>query len=433
MSLNQVLWGVLLGFLIVYCKAEFSEWKQLIQYQDPVRAQELPQPVWGAVQDSLLLDIWRPVQEKIYLQSKQRVQGPIQKLAWHFPLVPETPRHKIDENFQLRRPVRANSVAADCGENVVHVEVKKDLFGTGELLNPLLFSLGGCTATGEDSETEVLIFEYDLQSCNSSLTMTEDELVYTYTLIYAPEPIGGTPVVRTGGVAVGIDCHYARKHNVSSKAILPTWIPFSSTMAAKELLFFSLQLMTDDWHFERPSNQYFLGDLLNIEASVAQFNHVPLHVFIDSCVATVDPDVNTTENYSFIENHGCLIDTKITGSRSQFMPRVQVDKLQLQLEAFRFLNQSGDLVYITCLLKATTASAPADVKHKACSYTSNGWTEANGGEAQVCDCCDMSCNTRNRRNAPNADLWREARVSLGPILIKEETLIDHEDISKDYQ
>ncbi|XP_022521901.2 zona pellucida sperm-binding protein 3 isoform X2 [Astyanax mexicanus] len=397
MSLNQVLWGVLLGFLIVYCKAEFSEWKQLIQYQDPVRAQELPQPVWGAVQDSLLLDIWRPVQEKIYLQSKQRVQGPIQKLAWHFPLVPETPRHKIDENFQLRRPVRANSVAADCGENVVHVEVKKDLFGTGELLNPLLFSLGGCTATGEDSETEVLIFEYDLQSCNSSLTMTEDELVYTYTLIYAPEPIGGTPVVRTGGVAVGIDCHYARKHNVSSKAILPTWIPFSSTMAAKELLFFSLQLMTD------------------------------------SCVATVDPDVNTTENYSFIENHGCLIDTKITGSRSQFMPRVQVDKLQLQLEAFRFLNQSGDLVYITCLLKATTASAPADVKHKACSYTSNGWTEANGGEAQVCDCCDMSCNTRNRRNAPNADLWREARVSLGPILIKEETLIDHEDISKDYQ
>ncbi|XP_072524339.1 zona pellucida sperm-binding protein 3-like [Salminus brasiliensis] len=436
MGLSRVLSGVVFGFVVGLCKAEPSEWKQLTHFQDPVRAQELPQPVWEAVQDSLLVDTWQPVQEKLNLQSKQIMQGLVQKLTWHFPQIPEKPRHKMDENFQLQQPVRASSVAADCGESVVHVEVKKDLFGIGELVNPLSISLGGCIATGEDSDTQVLIFESDLQSCNSALTMTEDELVYTFTLLYAPEPLAGTPIVRTGGVAVDIDCRYSRKHNVSSRDILPTWIPFDSTMAAEELLVFSLQLMTDDWQFERPTNQYFLGDLINIEASVVQFNHIPLRVFMDSCLATTDPDVNTTPNYSFIENYGCLIDAKITGSRSRFMPRVQEDKLQLQLEAFRFFNQSDDLVYITCLLKATTASSQTDVEHKACSFTSNGWTAADEGQVvsddQVCGCCDWSCDFRNRRKAsPNAGLWREGSISLGPILIKEQNLIVSEEVSKD--
>lgn len=32
----------------------------------------------------------------------------------------------------------------------------------------------------------------------------------------------------------------------------------------------------------------------------------------------------------------CLIDAKLTGSRSHFLPRTQDDKLRFELEAFRF-------------------------------------------------------------------------------------------------
>lgn len=121
-----------------------------------------------------------------------------------------------------------------------------------------------------------------------------------------------------------------RLHNVSSNALIPSWVPFAATKVSEEVLVFSLKLMTgkllnvcfrmgskmpltlffrhptDDWMFERPSNQYFLGQFLGVEASVTQYNHVPLRLFVDSCVATAVPDVNSAPRYSFIENHGCV-------------------------------------------------------------------------------------------------------------------------------
>lgn len=60
----------------------------------------------------------------------------------------------------------------------------------------------------------------------------------------------------------------------------------------------------DDWQIERASSQYFLGDLIRMEASVLQYHHVPLRVFVESCVATLVPDINSKPRYSFIENDG---------------------------------------------------------------------------------------------------------------------------------
>ncbi len=90
-----------------------------------------------------------------------------------------------------------------------------------------------------------------------------------------------------------------RFHNVSSNALRPTWVPYASTEVGEEVLLFSLKLMmgwcsffihsalwirlfqncsflADDWSYERPSHLYFLGDIINIEASVTVYNHVPL-------------------------------------------------------------------------------------------------------------------------------------------------------------
>ncbi|KAL7826790.1 hypothetical protein AOLI_G00319990 [Acnodon oligacanthus] len=83
----------------------------------------------------------------------------------------------------------------------------------------------------------------------------------------------------------------------------------------------------------------------------------------------------------------CLVDAKLTGSRSRFLPRVQADKLQFQLEAFVFWQQRSELIYLTCFLKATpvSASAPTDPVPKACSFTANGWVAADGDD-RVCGC-----------------------------------------------
>ncbi|XP_039530955.1 zona pellucida sperm-binding protein 3-like isoform X3 [Pimephales promelas] len=422
--------GLLLLTAIDLC---FGKWSVFQQGQDPVRFQQQQPPVLVSQQavqgpqvsayfkppmpamNSVEADPWNLLQEPGNIQSKQLMQGPVAPLTWRFPIMPEEPQQP-DVPFELRVPVAAESIAAQCGENLVHVEVKKDFFGTGHLVNPSFLTLGGCAVVGEDPEANVLIFEYELQTCGSSLTMTNDELVYTFTLLYTPETLAGTPIVRADAAAVGIECHYSRLQNVSSNVLMPSWVPFAATKVGEEVLVFSLKLMTDDWMFERPSNKYFLGQFLNLEASVKQYNHVPLRIFVGDCVATAVPDVNSSPRYSFIENYGCLVDGKLSGSTSSFMRRVQNDKLQFQLEAFRFLQADSGLVYITCGLKAAMASTPTSPENKACSFN-NGWTSVDDND-QVCMCCDSTCgSSRKGRALPDSGLVSEGKATIGPIVI----------------
>ncbi|ROI68655.1 Zona pellucida sperm-binding protein 3 [Anabarilius grahami] len=314
-------------------------------------------------------------QDPFGLQEKQLLQGPVKPFDWRYPVVPEVQR-ELAVDFQLRQPMTPSSVAVQCSENRVLVE---------------------------DTEARVLIFEYELQDCNSVLMMNEDELVYTFSITYTPEALAGTPITRADAV-VGVQCHYQRLQNVSSNALRPTWVPYASMEVGEEVLLFSLKLMMDDWSHQRPSNSYFLGGVINIEASVKVYNHVPLRVFVDSCVATQGPDVNSLPRYSFIENHGCFVDAKATASSSRFMPWAQEGKIQFQLEAFMFQESSSPYVYITCILKATIASVPSDAQRKSCSFA-NGWFAADGNN-QVCGCCDSTCGPDGGFASPYGDAGR---------------------------
>ncbi|XP_028822247.1 zona pellucida sperm-binding protein 3-like [Denticeps clupeoides] len=350
---------------------------------------------------------------------QQQLLGPVKELTWKFPQMPVEPTSPPVQ-FQLREPVSVSSVAATCDENMVHVQVKKDLFGSGELIQASDISLGGCGVTGEDSVAQLLYFQSYLQACGSQVVMTNDSLVYSFSLTYIPRAISDTsaPIVRTSGAVIGIECHYLRLHNVSSNALQPSWVPYAATKTAEELLVFSLKLMTDDWKFERPSNIYYMGDLIHFEASVKQYNHVPLRVFVDTCVVTAVPDAAAAPSYLFIQNHGCLVDSKLTGSSSRFLPRTQDFKLQFQLEAFRFQQGDTGSLFITCLLKATAAASPTDAEHKACSFVGQKWAGA-GGEDQLCSCCDGSCGSRKARDLTSvSDSGWEKEISLGPLFIR---------------
>nr|XP_040024245.1 zona pellucida sperm-binding protein 3-like [Gasterosteus aculeatus aculeatus] len=196
-------------------------------------------------------------------QTKQTFEKP---LTWKYPEDPE-PLPKDNVDFELRSPVAASSVSVDCREKIVHVEVQRDMFGTGQLINPTDLTMGNGAAVGEDTNAQVLIYEAHLQDCLSALRMTEDYIIYTFTMNYLPRPLGSSPVVRTSQAAVIAECHY------------PRYVPYqlepcsSSRVAvrmAQEFLYFTLRLMTDDFQHERPSHKFFLGDIINIEATVRQ-------------------------------------------------------------------------------------------------------------------------------------------------------------------
>ncbi|CAM4503805.1 unnamed protein product [Leuciscus chuanchicus] len=326
----------------------------------------------------------------------------------------------MEPDFEPKEPEPANSVEVHCGEVSVKVEVQQDFLGNNQFINPPDLTLGGCPSVGFDEYARIVAFESALHECGSTLTMTEDSLVYSFVLVYSPSPLPNTPIVKTNEARVAIHCVYPRKHNVSSNSLHPTWIPYAATRAGEEYLHFSLKIMSDDWRNERPSNAYFLGDFINLEASVVRANHVPLRVFVESCAATLSPSGEANSVYTFIENSGCMLDAKLTNSRSRFMPRIQDDKLQFQIEAFRFKQDSRGLIYITCHLKATTTSSPIDMTYKACSFVheTNSWTAANGDD-QVCGCCDTSCAMRKARSLDTDDSTLEDEATIGPIVVQQ--------------
>lgn len=106
---------------------------------------------------------YEPKKPSMPQQSKQTFEKP---LTWTYPEDPK-PEIKAEAPFEMRYPVAAATVAVECRERDARVEVKKDLFGIGQFINPADLTLGDCPVLAEDPVAQVLIFESDLHACGS--------------------------------------------------------------------------------------------------------------------------------------------------------------------------------------------------------------------------------------------------------------------------
>ncbi|KAL2102807.1 hypothetical protein ACEWY4_001975 [Coilia grayii] len=329
-----------------------------------------------------------PHVQKSTSESEQSFQSP------GFQVLP------TNDPVTVNEPVDPQSVSAHCGESLLHLQVKRDFFGTGQLISPLDVSLGGCAPTGFNSFSETLLFETELHTCGSTVEMTDSLLIYTFALYYMPVSTKDTFTVKSHSTVVNISCQYQRLQSVSSSGLMPTWQDFRNTNVFEAILDFSLKLMNDDWMAERASAKYFLGDVMNVEASVHQLGHVPFQVFVEKCVASSGTEREADPAYYFIEKDGCLLDSKLAQSRSQFMPTTQDGALRFQLETFRFAGVSQNTLYITCTLTAVLNSNVTDHMHKACHFSrdTHRWVSADGRD-EICSCCaEETCPHRRARS-----------------------------------
>ncbi|XP_061659616.1 zona pellucida sperm-binding protein 3-like isoform X2 [Syngnathoides biaculeatus] len=310
---------------------------------------------------------------------------------------------KVVVDFEQRVPVPAHSLAVQCSEGEVIIEVKENFLGNGQLIQPTDLTLGGCGLL--HVADHMLYFQTELHGCGSTKKMTDEALIYTFSLTYSPAPVGSTLILKTNPSVVLIECHYPRRHYVSSDAMMPHWQPFASSLLTEQQLYFSLRLMTEEWQSQRSTSVYYKGEMMHIEASTLQGHHVPLRVYVDRCVATTTPAPNSQPAYTFIDNHGCLVDAKLTGAKSYFMQRSREDKLAFQLKAFNFDRDHRNLLYITCWLMATGASVPVNLQQKACSFLveANRWV-ASGGDNKLCSCCESSCSEQRRKRDLGQDV-----------------------------
>uniref|UniRef100_A0A8C0WXG5 Zona pellucida sperm-binding protein 3 n=1 Tax=Castor canadensis TaxID=51338 RepID=A0A8C0WXG5_CASCN len=322
-------------------------------------------------------------------------------------------------------------VEVECLEAHLVVTVSRDLFGTGKLIQAADLTLGpeGCQPL-VSMDTDAVRFKAGLHECGNSVQVTDDALVYSTFLLHDPRPVGNLSILRTNRAEVPIECRYPRQGNVSSQAILPTWVPFRTTVFSEEKLVFSLRLMQENWSTEKSSPTFYLGEAAHLQAEVHTGSHLPLQLFVDHCVATPTPDQNSSPYHIIVDFHGCLVDG-LFGSSAFQVPRPGPGTLQFTVDVFHFANDSRNTVYITCHLKVAPADQAPDQLNKACSFnkSSNRWSPVEG-DADICKCCDTGdCNrpgyssrqpqqqwpksaSRNRRHVSE-----EADVTVGPLIL----------------
>ncbi|XP_003794229.1 zona pellucida sperm-binding protein 3 [Otolemur garnettii] len=325
-------------------------------------------------------------------------------------------------------------VVVECLEAQLLVTVRKDLFGTGKLIRPADLTLGpeGCQPLASMDTDDVVRFQVGLHECGNSLQVTADSLVYSTFLLHDPRPIGNLSILRTNRAEVPIECRYPRQGNVSSQAILPTWVPFRTTVFSEEKLAFSLRLMEENWSVEKKSPTFHLGDVAHLQAEIHTGSHVPLRLFVDRCVATLTPDQNSSPYHTIVDFHGCLVDGLSDSSSAFKVPRPGPDTLQFTVDVFHFANDSRNVMYITCHLKVTLADQDPDQLNKACYFSkpSNRWFPVEG-PADICDCCDKgdcsipgySGRKRHVRSPwfrstshTHGHVTEEADVTVGPLI-----------------
>ncbi|XP_056156149.1 zona pellucida sperm-binding protein 3-like [Lampris incognitus] len=315
-----------------------------------------------------------------------------------------------------------------CGEVEMRITLKREFFEkrripfTNERLR-----LGekstrdSCRAVlKEDVSKSELVIDARIQECGTKSKVDGEWLVYFNNLVLtsAVVPISrGSPIVRGPTTNIPIECHYKRKQRVSGEPLTPTWLPLTSTIRAFGLLHFSLRTMTDNWTSPRSSSLYQQGEPVFLEASVEAPLHPPLRIYVDYCVATTKSDPLSLPSYKFITNYGCLVDSVVPQSSSQFFPREEDNRLRFSLQAFLFNQESTDQTFISCHLKATLKQHPADQVNKACYFhrPSFRW-QTTEGDSALCKCCDSNDCFRwsGRKTAINTEDPQEADTTVGP-------------------
>ncbi|KAM3821047.1 zona pellucida sperm-binding protein 3-like [Vipera latastei] len=266
-------------------------------------------------------------------------------------------------------PSSLQPITVQCVEDEMMIQVHGDLFQTGHFIQAKDLSIGpqACHYSVANESATLIIFKVELHECLQNVQVL-DFVLYNVSLYYKPDSASNLATVKSVE-EFPITCHYPWKNNASSNAIQTSGVPFTSAMFEEGKQYFSLRLMTDDWQAEKDSTAYFLGEDLHVQADIRKGSHLPLRLFIDTCMVTSKPDGDSDPQYKILDFHGCLIERDSHDVGPSFIsPRLQLETLQFTIPASQIARDERSLIYIACHLKVTAAAQEPDFLNKACSF-----------------------------------------------------------------
>ncbi|XP_041842366.1 zona pellucida sperm-binding protein 3-like [Melanotaenia boesemani] len=325
----------------------------------------------------------------------------------------------------------SDGLEIECEEIKVRITVKRTFFQERripfkpEFLRLGVSSMQTSSCGPQRTSDTVMVITAGLQDCGTESSVHGDWLVYSNQLLLLPAVVPtstGSVIVRRVTTVIPIECHYERKQEVKGQPLQPTWVPMTSTVAAIGLLNFSLRIMADGCTSSRSSSVYQQGEAVFLEASVEAQLHPSLTLYVDYCVATLNPDPLSRPSYRFIDKHGCHMDSALPGSSSRFLPREQNNKLCFSVQAFHFNQMHGEQMFISCHLGATLKQKSHSYLNKTCFFHGPTFSwRATEGDSALCECCDSSCLRPTKEKnygdttQPDTGEKHEADRTVGPI------------------
>ncbi|XP_073341138.1 zona pellucida sperm-binding protein 3d.2 [Pagrus major] len=289
-------------------------------------------------------------------------------------------------------PVRANtgppgvsgvSVKTSCELRKILVQVQRSVLGTGEPLSRV--KLGTCQAS--KSTAEYIYFEYDLGSCGTERTISNNQVVYTNTLQYDPLRLQG-PIRRAVPFTMQVVCYYNRYQYSYKIGYTPKMQMRKIFKPMKTGAKFILTPRNAQWERLFPSDQYALGKPMYFEAEAPSMSQDE-RLYVHLCYATPEKSHTSTPQFPVVKNFGCMVESK--DSRSRFIP-YKTNAVRFSVDAFLFKGMTGQQLYMHCSM-SVGSSTPTPTA-KSCNYDTKArrWVELYGADS-VCRCCDSDCSS----------------------------------------
>uniref|UniRef100_W5M247 Zona pellucida sperm-binding protein 3 n=1 Tax=Lepisosteus oculatus TaxID=7918 RepID=W5M247_LEPOC len=287
-----------------------------------------------------------------------------------------------------QRPREGGSVRVWCRQYKMHIRVRKNLFGFRCGAEELTLG-SGCKSNA--ASRHYIVFNYGLHECGNTPSIVKGQLVYSNVLRYVPSVAEGQ-VRRSFPFTVPIQCHYNRYQRAYKVGYHPVWPRRSYFRHLQNN--HSFVLTTTDARWDRLSSRitYLLGQPVYFQA-VAPFIAEGQRLFIHSCYATNSPDQQAEPRFTVIDNLGCMVDSKLSGCRSRFLPSKRKDVLRFSVDAFTFDRKADKKteLYMHCTMAVANEGATPGTK--SCTYNrrKQRWEELYG-DHDVCRCCDAVCS-----------------------------------------
>ncbi|XP_016137060.1 zona pellucida sperm-binding protein 3-like isoform X1 [Sinocyclocheilus grahami] len=297
------------------------------------------------------------------------------------------------QRIQVSPVDNGHGVEVWCGYSKISVRINKNLMGLRS--SPSSFHLGTCPVSRSDEN--FMYFHYDLDDCDSSLTMMKGQIIYSNMVHYTPTEPPGT-VIRAVPLTLNIQCLYNRYHYSYKMGFLPVARERVLHKIFESRAMFSLFVCNEHWERLEGNGSFVLGKPMYFEASAAYISKDE-RIFVDSCYATASRDPKSTPQHKVIWNYGCIEDSRRQGSLSRFLQRMS-NFIRFSVEAFLLPQVTGTYVFLHCTISVHRATTSATAKSCTYNHVKRRWEELYT-DASACACCDSACEIKSASSLPH--------------------------------